>query len=39
MMEFQDAMVIYPTVIAEQSLFVLQELVSVLLKLWLGTWH
>ncbi len=39
MMEFQDAMVIYPTVIAGQSLFVLQELVSVLLKLWLGTWH
>jgi hypothetical protein len=39
MVELQDSVIIVSATVAGQSLFVLQELVSILLKLWLGSWH
>jgi hypothetical protein len=37
--ELKDTMILYATLLAGQSLFVLQELVAILLKLWLGSGH
>jgi hypothetical protein len=36
MMELKDSMIIYPTLLALQSLLVLQQLVSILIDAFLG---
>jgi hypothetical protein len=38
-MELKDPMIAYPAFVAGQGLFVFQELVSILLKLVLGSRH
>ncbi len=39
MVELQDSMIIYPTLLALQSLLVLQELLSIALQLLFGAGH
>jgi hypothetical protein len=39
MMEFKDPMIVYSAFVAGQGLFVFQELVSIFLKLLLGSGH
>jgi hypothetical protein len=37
--KLKDTMIVYATLLAGQSLFVLQKLISILLKFWLGSGH